>query len=262
MTLKVKRNAMVIVVIVVTWMYLFIPTYSQADHNGNSEINFLDEVYTVYDLTEAGKYSAAKSKLKEILAAVKAGHLSLSSEKVSYVSEITNETINVLDINFENEKMKKNKVYSFVLLMETAHNPKNHLFSGWEDRLKGQIMDVLQSEHVFVDQEYRDFLDLYHKVYPALKLNQPTEKWHAIEEERQKLNNIDDYEEIENALSELLSNIGEEEEVIVEPEKDDTSFVWVLFSVGGAIIFTLIYVGWRKYKGEKKAAKHKNVDES
>ncbi|TLS35893.1 sporulation protein YpjB [Pseudalkalibacillus caeni] len=40
-------------------------------------------------------------------------------------------------------------------------------------------------------------------------------------------------------------------------DEADPSLVWVILSVGGMIILTLFYVGWKKYRGEKAEQKQK-----
>jgi sporulation protein YpjB len=57
---------------------------------------------------------------------------------------------------------------------------------------------------------------------------------------------MDNFEE---ELKSLFSGAKEDE--------TDPSLWWVISMTGGTIVLTLSYVGWRKYKGDKKEARRK-----
>ncbi len=50
---------------------------------------------------------------------------------------------------------------------------------------------------------------------------------------------------------------GDLQKIFQTVKKDgvDTSLIWFMTITGGIILFTLTYVGWRKYKGEKTKRK-------
>lgn len=100
-------------------------------------------------------------------------------------------------------------------------------------------------------------------IYPSLSVDLP-------EEELQRLNaHLSYLDESRSTMArhvngQLQMNVIREdvESIFQYPSKDEAapSLIWVIIATGGIIIFTLTYVGWRKYRGEqeKRRVKSKN----
>lgn len=107
--------------------------------------------------------------------------------------------------------------------------------------------------------QFQSFLMIYNIIYPSLLIDISGE---ALEKVDGKINNIsnhlnlflssnsklEDLEELENDLEKLFERAEEDEA--------DPSLWWVIISTGGIIILSLIYTGWRKYKGEREKQRY------
>jgi sporulation protein YpjB len=124
-------------------------------------------------------------------------------------------------------------------------------------------MSILEEmEGAATTQELHDFharlnqfLARYEKIHPALSVDLSDELLNRIDsyvtylDENRSLivttdHQIQQIKFIEAALQDAYN----------QPQEDgaDPNTLWVIFTVGGGIISTLFYVGWRKYSGEKK----------
>ncbi|QHS22571.1 hypothetical protein GWK91_06245 [Virgibacillus sp. MSP4-1] len=254
---KAKLSVLMFSVILLTAMT--IPVF--AHHQEGQPYNLLNEVYTVYELTDAKKYEAAGEKLNQIVTALQTNHLSLSEEKLEYVIDNTENTIRHLQSDIENHELKVDKALAFVLMMESAKNPDSQMVAKWNNELKNQITNGLQSETRSLPAEFSQVMDLYSIVYPAIKIREDTRLWSKLDEQFVNLNQIENEEDMLHALNVMLETFNQLDTPVSNEKDDDASFAWLIFSVGGVIIFTLLYVGWRKYKGEKKEKKIKKVDD-
>ncbi|MRG86387.1 sporulation protein YpjB [Salinibacillus xinjiangensis] len=259
----VKNFKRIFNVFVFTVFLLSMSSPLLAHHEEGKAYDLSDEVYTVLELTEAKKYNAAKEKLNQIVVALDTGHLSVSKQKLDYVYDITHNTIRHLESDIQNDELKMDKVLSFVLMMESVQNPNSQMVSAWEDRLTEQIQVGLESETTELKSEFSKTMDFYSVIYPAWKAKQSTELWEELDEQFINLNNVNNEEDMLNALHVMQKTVDQlqTEQPTDSKEDDDASFGWLIISVGGVIVFTLMYVGWRKYKGEKKQEKVKKVDD-
>ncbi|SET90549.1 sporulation protein YpjB [Salinibacillus kushneri] len=254
---KPKLPVLIFLIILLTAMS--IPIF--AHHQEGQAYDLLEEVYTVYELADANKYEAAREQLNQIKTALNTGHLSLSEEKLAYVLDVTENTIRHLESSIENHELKMDKVLAFVLMMESAKNPNSEMVVKWENQLTDQITNGLQSESRELQTEFYQVMDFYSIIYPAIKIKQDTKVWSQLDEQFINLNQIQNEEDMLHALNVMLQTFETLETPVDKQKDDDASLAWLIFTVGGVIVFTLFYVGFRKYKGEKKEKKIKKVDD-
>jgi sporulation protein YpjB len=107
------------------------------------------------------------------------------------------------------------------------------------------------------------FLNQLSIIYPSLSVDLP-------DEDLQRLNAhlayLDEFRNLiaksPNAQMQVEVMKEDLERIFLNAKEDsaDPSLVWVIITTGSAILITLTYVGWRKYKGEKekKRVKSKN----
>jgi sporulation protein YpjB len=255
-------------IIALVLMLLFVfPFQVFADHDHDTSNNLLEEVYTVYELTDAKKYNAASTKLEQIRVAISNGHLDLPDEKLNFVNETILNIVQELNSEALSHESKMTELYRFMVMMETANNHKNEIYVSMKSQLRDQILDALESDAIDFEQSYQRTVDLYRQALYALKMEQSPDMWKKMDQQITAMVDLENnFEQMEANLNVLLSmfNFEDQVEKVSEEvqEDDDASLGWVLFSVGGVIIFTLFYVGWRKYKGEQKVKKYKKVDGS
>jgi sporulation protein YpjB len=255
-----------IIALVLMFLVVF-PFQVFAHHDDHTSNNLLEEVYTVYELSDAKQYRAASTKLEQIQVAINNGHLNLSNEKLNFVNNTISNIIQELSSDALTHESKMNELYRFMIMMETANNPENEIYVSMKNQLRDQILDALESDTIDFEQSYQQAVNLYRQALYALKIAQSSDMWKEIDQQITAMVDLENnFEQMEANLNVLLTMFEFEDQVKKVNEEvqedDDASIGWVLFSVGGVIIFTLFYVGWRKYKGEQKVKKHKKVDGS
>lgn len=114
--------------------------------------------------------------------------------------------------------------------------------------------------------QFQAFLMLYNIIYPSLVIDLSGETLKKVDGKINHISNHlnlflssdskhEDLKELEVELEKLFERVEEDEA--------DPSLWWVIISTGGIIILSLIYTGWRKYKGEREKQRffeknHKN----
>ncbi|PKR85893.1 sporulation protein YpjB [Heyndrickxia camelliae] len=115
-----------------------------------------------------------------------------------------------------------------------------------------------QGEFEQFQANLNNFLSEYSIIEPSLAVDLPNNQ---LEKLNAKISFIDKYRgsmvqsQSQQAQMEVLGN--DLQKVFEDMSKDETdpSLWWVIFTTGSIIIFTLSYVGWRKYMGQKEDRK-------
>ncbi|MCP8968770.1 sporulation protein YpjB [Ectobacillus ponti] len=160
------------------------------------------------------------------------------------------------------QKVKEDELLSLRLVLDAATSKYQPL---WQSR-RQQVMEAFAK----MEQAAKDGKDdmfqldlnvfLYEMeiVYPSLVVDLRKED---LQQVNAHLSYLDEYRGtmmkskdsgrqlriIRDDLDKMFQNAGKDE---AEP-----SLVWIMITTGGIIIFTLTYVGWRKYKGEQERKK-------
>lgn len=250
-----------IVWIIVSTFIVLLPIQSLADHT-DGEYHIFSDVYTFYDLANNEKFEAAANQLQQLLEGIQAGHLTVQGEKQKYLEDKIKMIMLELNSDLLTPEMKKENARSFVLMMETAYDIENESYVQAKKALKNQILQALESDYITFEREYVNIAMLYQNLLPSLKMEVDQQKWKDLDNQLARMVELDNLELMEENLNIILNYLDPIEVSVVE-EEDDSSFIWLLTTIGGTIIFTLFYVGWRKYKGEKKnreKEKYKKVD--
>ena len=102
------------------------------------------------------------------------------------------------------------------------------------------------------------FLHEFNVIYPSLMIALPEKQLQRV---NAHLSYLDEFRNL------LLNNKGGQMQIgvikedlhkifqVAKKDEVDSSLIWFMTITGGLILFTLTYVGWRKYKGEKAKRK-------
>ncbi|ENQ3077778.1 TPA: sporulation protein YpjB [Bacillus pseudomycoides] len=123
----------------------------------------------------------------------------------------------------------------------------------------GEIENAMQKEeHDRFQQALNVFLHEFDIIYPSLMIDLPEEELHRVNSHLSYLDEFR-YMMIKNKSGQTQVKIIKDDlkKIFRTAKKDevDSSLIWFMTVTGGIIIFTLTYVGWRKYKGEKEKQK-------
>lgn len=164
-------------------------------------------------------------------------------------------------VNMSDEE-RINKLLQFRLTVNAVTNKHQPM---WLDAkhlvvepLKKAIQAIRENEPHQFQMHVNEFLTNYEIIRPSLIISLPEreyERYHSyvkyIENNRHHIDQ-NQFIMIQNEFHSLFENTKFSN---AEPE-----LIGLMYTIGGIIAVTLIYVGWRKYKGEKQKKQMKDPD--
>ncbi|QHE52506.1 sporulation protein YpjB [Pontibacillus sp. HMF3514] len=251
-----KENIIVRAKVVLSIVLVF--SLVMVNHVQASETNY-DEIktttYQFLQFVKEGHNHAAITKLEE-LKRVNEMHSIVPEEKLSYDELITliNETQSALQDTNTSAEEKYHRALTVVLLYDSIWNEHDALWVTWKSYLEDEIARVLEAEQI-TNASIQHLYSLYERLLPALKVSLGKEEYGMMKEHQESFlaflsgeNKQDELTFIHSLSSDLKAIPAEKKEE--KSFTEEPGFIWLLFSVGGLIISTLSYVGWRKYRGE------------
>jgi sporulation protein YpjB len=169
-----------------------------------------------------------------------------------------------------NEKELNETSVEFQLAVDALVNSEHPLWMGMKDKVIGAFSKVEQDVKADDDQSFQvhlnQFIDLYQMVYPSMTIDIKPDVLKKLDS---KMNHIINHrmtivQDKENHLSHLKATQEELEQLFGGTEETSgliqhpKLFPPSLF-IGGLVVLTLLYVVWRKYKGEDKPNTHMTV---
>ena len=153
---------------------------------------------------------------------------------------------------------KYHRALTVVLLYDAIWNENDDaLWVTWKNHLEEKIKSSFQGNDMS-QGSLNQLYTLYERLLPALKVSLSEEQYRKMQDHQRSFLSFLSGERKQgqksfiNALAQDLQTIPAEEKE-KKSFTEEPGFIWSLFSVGGLIISTLIYVGWRKYRGESES---------
>ncbi|RHW41262.1 sporulation protein YpjB [Neobacillus notoginsengisoli] len=158
-----------------------------------------------------------------------------------------------------------NKVTRFRLVMDALATSSEPLWLEMEDQIMSSFTlakkSALEGDQEGFHANVNSFLSLYNLIYPSMKIDLSAENIQRLdvqvgflEEFRPTASpsqaDIEEFEALEASLQTIFDGIEEDEA--------DPSLWWVISSTGSIIIMTLSYVGWKKFKADKKESRKRS----
>ncbi|RNA69162.1 sporulation protein YpjB [Alteribacter keqinensis] len=153
-------------------------------------------------------------------------------------------------------------VSSFRLLVDVYDSSEHHLWKNTKESLESPLTGMAEAfeneDWTTYQKQLNRFLKGYEVVRPA---------WQAALEPHvyQRFDSQVVYAERHRheplAASNLLSTLSvmlSDLDMIygdVDESTSDPSLIWVILTIGGAIVFALTYAGWKKYEGQREERK-------
>ncbi|RLQ95114.1 sporulation protein YpjB [Falsibacillus albus] len=220
-------------------------------------------------LTKSGKYEDAKQMLEyfsDQFTKVSFQDKMLSMDDLRVLTVSHNKALEAVTNLSMPDSERINDVMTFRLVMDALHSKYQPLWTEMERSIMTAFNQVQQAAEAGDQESYHyklnSFLSQYSIIEPSLKVDISPERLQKLDAKityldqyRNVSDNTDQINElnlIHNDLQQLFDQMNQDEA--------DPSIWWVIFSTGGIIIFTLSYVGWRKYKGQRmeKQKKERN----
>ena len=162
----------------------------------------------------------------------------------------------VTDVKLTHDE-RINKLTGFRLVVDAITSEHQPL---WK-HARTMVMTPFERAEMALKQDEKDkfqyyvneFLSKYEVIRPALNVDLGAEHAQKIDSYVRFLENERYAIENDHAKQQRLMEMKEAlNDLFEEGKSAESELIDVIYFIGGAIVLTLIYVGWKKYKGEKK----------
>ncbi|WP_079709688.1 sporulation protein YpjB [Paraliobacillus ryukyuensis] len=143
---------------------------------------------------------------------------------------------------------KVNAARSLVIALDAIKQHDDPLWMKSKQALDKSLQSVIETGN-YSSERLEDILTHWQMLQPALQIVLSEEDFSALNEAFSQLN-VESVNAVQNTKA--VFKQSQLIDVQTTTQGDPLSFYWIILMVGGAIIVTLSYVAWRKYKAEKK----------
>lgn len=240
------------------------PVAAQA--NGN-QANMLDDVTQLSDkaleLAKEERYKEASEVLFYLSSQFgkEVWKTDLAQDKIRMVDVTMEDTIETLGRAEESREVKVHQLTGVRLLVDALVSDHQPLWKQTEyqiiNPLKRMQLSLKKNDKQQYQEAANEFLSNYAMIRPAVSMDVSEDIFDKvdkdiafIEDTRTSIASAADGEQ-------KLDSVRTDFETLFSTKKDtsDPSLFWLIFTIGGIILSTLFYVGWRKYKAEKENVK-------
>ncbi|WP_270179037.1 sporulation protein YpjB [Alkalihalobacillus sp. CinArs1] len=147
----------------------------------------------------------------------------------------------------------------FRLAVDALVTEEQPIWRQTDDKMLGLIDEmkaaVAHRDYKVYERDLQQFLGSYSVIRPALGIDLSTEMQQRLDSHIAFFENYGSShkKDLSKQLETMKSDFKEVYEGHVE--KNESSIVWMIISIGGIITVTLLYVLYRKYRGEKTDVK-------
>ncbi|TCP31624.1 sporulation protein YpjB [Scopulibacillus darangshiensis] len=240
---------------------LFAPVHAFAKDNSSDKAweQLTDLSDQIFQYVDSKHYSEATAVLKQFNN--KWHNISLT---VLNVSDLENRIIqsSIIDVNktinsVSSDKSKRQTAIEFRLAVDAATHNQQPLWMGLKPKLIKPIDDMKEAVKKGDDQTFQhglnEFLSVYQMIYPSLVIDLSSKQLHDV---NSAVNQLTDHritilqsEKGESQIKALQQQIKALFGIAKMSQVNEQS-LWTVGLIGGVIVFTLIYVSWRKYRGQ------------
>ncbi|RDI43007.1 sporulation protein YpjB [Falsibacillus pallidus] len=245
-----------------------------ATHFANAESpNTLSKLDKIADqslqLAKAGKLQDSEQMMKYFskqLTDFEMKERPFSMDEMTVLTVSYNQALKAIESDDISAPERLRDMTAFRLVVDALNSQYQPMWSEMESKIMTAFNGVKEAAEKGSQDDYHyklnTFLSQYATIQPSLKVDISPERLQKIDA---KITYIDQYRDIRSNSDQLTELALLQTDLndlfsLVNKDEADPSLWWVMLSTGGIIIFTLSYVGWRKYKGqnEEKQTKEGN----
>ncbi|WP_024121851.1 sporulation protein YpjB [Bacillus halotolerans] len=242
---------------------------AKAEERGSlKELNDLSD--TVFQMTRQSKYEEALQVLSYFEKTLK------SAEKQKQDSMLTGAQIRQITLGYNDmvrslkqadasDTQKLRAAAQFRMLMDAVDNQSDPLWGSLEKPIMEVFaalkQDVQKNESTSFYEKWNEFISLYDLIYPSLTIDISEDQLDTVGKHIEVIEQEGFQQMTESTKLERLSLLQNDLKSVfdrVEEDDADPSLLWVMITTGGIIITALTYVGYRKYRAEKKKLKKRD----
>ncbi|MRH42417.1 hypothetical protein GH741_06935 [Aquibacillus halophilus] len=172
--------------------------------------------------------------------------------------DLQNDFFSLLDENLSaasdesiDKQTKQNHALSLLLAIDSINNENSLIVKKWKSTLEDSISTILEGENV-TDEQIRQITTNWDIMKLSMASILTDEEYTQLDKTYSNLAKVPTESNKSEQLEVTFSQMNETVISDVDNEEDGLTFTWMILIVGGFITLTLSYVGWQKYKGEKK----------
>ncbi|MDQ0257455.1 sporulation protein YpjB [Evansella vedderi] len=217
---------------------------------------------TILRYVREGHYEEAKKLLNyfsEQFLTIRASEHHLSMRELQVITSVYDEVtkaVTSVSLSHEDRVQKASKLR---LLVDVYDDNHKDLWLNTRNTLINPIKNMRKAAEEGNSQRFQDeiftFVKNYEMVRPAWAVRLPVETYQKVDSQVQYLQQLRGKPLNDPAISEHLNLLETQLNFIYdgkEEESSDPSLIWVMLTIGGAIVLALTYAGWKKYWGEKE----------
>lgn len=221
----------------------------------------------VLQLVKEEKYSDAKQLLeffsKQFLA-IRNKDKNLTMTQLRVITTSYENAHGALTSVSAPHQQRVNAVSELRLVIDAFTSEHHPLWKKTETQIMGSIkkmeLAIDTGDKTSFNQSLNDFLQKYGIIRPAILVDLQPQQFQRVDShvkflEKYRASIIEDTNK-QNQIK-IMKQDFEEMYRGFEEDQADPSLWWVMFSIGGTIMLSLIYVGYKKYKAEKDKVKIK-----
>ncbi|SDY87843.1 sporulation protein YpjB [Evansella caseinilytica] len=197
-------------------------------------------------------------QFSEQFLSIRASDYDLSMKELQVITAVFDEAEEaVISVSLSHED-RINKVYKLRLLVDVYEATYEPLWKKTENTLmtplKKMALAVEEENPTAFQAEYHQFIQHYEMVRPGWSVSLPDELYQQIDSQVKYLQQLRPDIQNKATITNHIHVMEEQLKAIYEGKQDevsDPSLIWVIITIGGAIVLVLTYAGWKKYRGEK-----------
>lgn len=230
-----------------------------------AELNDLSD--TVFQLTRQSRYEEAERVLtffeKQFQALEEKGEIPLDQARqidVNYrlaLEAISNEDLPADD--------KARAATQFRLLLDSVYSHYDPLWLTFEEAvfqsLEKMKSEIEKGDSYLFRKTWNEFLSLYSTIHPSMNVSVKAEALREVDKHIEAIELSEFSEMTTSTQLEQMTVLEKDLVAVFENKEDDSdpSLFWVMITTGSTIILALFYVGFRKYRAEKRAVNKEKV---
>ncbi|WP_209122613.1 sporulation protein YpjB [Alkalihalobacillus sp. BA299] len=254
--------------IIISILILSMPSYSYATEHKEYWSSLNDTSDKVLQLVKQEKYEEAKQLLdyfsKQFLS-IDHQQSSLSMSDLQIITKSFERAMESVTAVSMNHVERVRLATEFRLVVDALASPHHPLWLSSEQSIMKSLNELKGTMQQKDAQAFRhkvnEFLRLYQMIRPALLVSVEGEQVQKIESLVQFMDRYGTDMIHDTSMQKQLFVMEKEFQNLYQQVKEDSadpSLIWVMLTIGGMIIMSLSYVGWKKYRAEKRRVKERN----
>ncbi|KGX88027.1 sporulation protein YpjB [Pontibacillus litoralis] len=212
------------------------------------------DAYTFLKYVEEGKNEAAEATLAKMERVVD-GIDSTMTEVGPYSLHQLMKDARLTLMDQESSKQEAyHRSLAVVLYVDAMETNVDPLWEVWKSYTIQEINQLIEGDEKISNRSIKHVYELYERMLPAMYVDLDWDVAQQMSLHQQALVDVLSEQSTEDRMLLMRSIARDLEEIPVTKYSltEGPEFIWLIWTIGSFISITLTYVGWRKYRAEKR----------